>query len=254
MMRAEVLKLFGRRLYLVMVGILAVLVAITAFFLLVLAQISPDLADEGVPLITKPDAYIIGVQQVVSQTWFPLILAVIVLGGELASTVWATGLTRESSKVRHVTARVLVLTAASWLAMALGIGGWSLVTALAADGAGSPSITDWLSVAWKVGAIQLAWTSIGIGFVAMLRAVGPAIGAAIAISFGEGLLSLWDTYERVSLTVGSLAIFGDFGFGGPFADLMPGAGVSVLHSAAIILGWTTLGLLLTWWGMQRRDA
>ena len=71
-------------------------------------------------MLTKPDAFLIGAQQVVGQTWFPMILAVVLIGADLSSTVWATSLTRDSSKPAHIGARLLVIRVASWVAMLLG--------------------------------------------------------------------------------------------------------------------------------------
>ena len=78
LVHAEYLKLSRRKLYYTMVLILAALVGLLAFFLLVFPRIAPEFA-EGVPLLEKPEAYVFGAQQVASQTWFPLILAVIML-------------------------------------------------------------------------------------------------------------------------------------------------------------------------------
>lgn len=252
LLHAEYLKLSRRRLYLVMVLILAALVGLLAFFLLVFAQIAPELAQE-VPVLEKPEAYLLGAQQVAGQTWFPLILAVVMLGSEFGSTVWATALTRNSRRLSQITARFVILTAASWLAIALGILGWALVTLIAAPGEGGPSTEDWLSLVWKVAFIELAWTAIGLGAVAQLRSVGPAIGAALALYFVDPLLGLWGPYENISLSAASNALFG-VSLGGGFGDFVPGAGLSLPHAVAIMLGWTAVGFFLTWWGLHRRDA
>lgn len=252
LIHAEYLKLSRRRLYPVMVAILGVLVAGTAFFLLIFGQIAPELAGD-VPTLAKPEAYSIGAQQVAGQTWFPLILAVVLLGAELSTTVWATALTRDARKPIHIAARLLVLLAASWLAMLVATGGWALITVLAAEGSGNLEVAEWFGIVWRLGAIQLAWISLGMGAVAMLRSVGPAIGAALAFSFAESILSLWDTYENVSLSAASTGLF-DVGFGGAFSGLIPGGDLSTGHAVAIVAGWTLVGLVLTWWGLQRRDA
>jgi hypothetical protein len=254
LLRAEVVKLTGRKLYPVMVVILGALVALTAFFLLIFGQINEGAVEEGLPLVMKPEAYIFGVQQVIGQTWFPLILAVVVLGGELASTIWATSLTRESSKAKHIGARLLIFTVASWIGMGIGIAFWSVITALFAEGEGTLSVVEWLDVAWKTGVTQVAWVALGLGFVALLRSVGPAIGAVLAISFGESLLALWQPYQNVSLTGASTAIFGNVGMPDVVAEMFGFNSVTLLHAMLIIAGWTALGLLLTWWGLNRRDA
>jgi hypothetical protein len=252
LVHAEYLKISRRKLYPVMVLILGFLVALTAFFLLIFGQLAPDLA-EDVPVLTKPEAYLIGAQQVTSQTWFPLILAVVLIGADLSSTVWATSLTRDPSKPAHIGARILVVSVASWLAMLLGIVGWAVVVLIASPGEGGPSITQWLDVVWKVGLIQVAWTALGLGAIAVLRSVGPAIGAAIAFSFVETILALWAPYQNVSLSAATTGLF-DVDIGGAMGPFIPGGDLSQIHAVAIILGWTLVGLGLTWWGLQRRDA
>ncbi len=254
LIKAEVVKLTGRKLFPTMVLILAAFTALAAFFLMVFGQINEAAVSEGLPLITKPEAYILGIQQVIGQTWFPLILAVVVLGGELASTIWATGLTRESSKAKHVTARLAVLTVASWLGMLIAIGVWALITALLAEGSGGLDPGGWLEVVAKTGLTQVAWVGLGLGFVSLLRSMGPAIGAVLALSFGEGLLGLWRPYQNVSLTGASTSIFGSVRIPGAGGDIFGTGSIGVWHSVAIIAGWTGLGLLLTWWGLTRRDA
>jgi hypothetical protein len=235
-----------------MVLILAALVGLLAFFLLIFPRIAPDFA-EGVPLLEKPEAYVFGAQQVAGQTWFPLILAVVMLGSEFGSTVWATALTRDPRRTTQISARFVVLTVASLLAIAAGIAGWAVVTALAVPGEGVPATSEWLALIWKVALIELAWTAIGLGAVAMLRSVGPAIGAALALYFVDPILGLWGPWENVSLSAATNALFGVDVAGG-FGALVPGADLAVPHAVGIVLGWTIVGLALTWWGLHRRDA
>ncbi|MGH8916329.1 MAG: hypothetical protein ACRDZM_17665 [Acidimicrobiia bacterium] len=252
LLHAEYLKLSRRRLYLVMLLILAALVGLLAFFLLIFARIAPEIA-EDVPQLLKPEAYVFGAQQVAGQTWFPLILAVVMLGSEFGSTVWATALTRDSRRVNQIAARFGVLTVASWVAIALGIVGWAVVTLIAVSGEGGPSAADWLGLAWKVGLIEMAWTAIGLGAVAQLRSVGPAIGAALALYFIDPILGLWGPWENVSLSAATTALF-QIEIDGGFGAFIPGSGLSLGQAVAIVLGWTALGFVLTWWGLQRRDA
>jgi hypothetical protein len=252
LVHAEYLKISRRKLYPVMVLILGFLVGLLAFILLIFRKIAPELAQE-IPVLTKPDAFLVGAQQVVGQTWFPMILAVVLIGADLASTVWATSLTRNPSKPGHIGARLLVITVASWVAMLLGIAGWAVVTAIVADGEGGPTAVDWLDVVWKVGMIQVAWVALAMGAIAMLRSVGPAIGAVIAFSFAESILAIWAPYQNVSLSAATNALF-DVDIGGSFGAFNPGGDLSQPHALVIIAGWTLLGLGLTWWGLQRRDA
>jgi hypothetical protein len=252
LVHAEYLKLSRRKLYPVMLLIFFLLLALTAFFLIVFGQIAPDLADE-VPVLSKPSAYTVGAQQVAGQTWFPMILAVVILGGEMGSTVWATSLTREPSVIRHVLARLGVLTTASILAFLLGLAVWALIAFFGAPGDGGPEPAEWLGLAWRLGLVALVWTSLGLAAVALLRSVGPAIGAVLAFSFLESILALWDPYEKISATAASTGLFGAV-VEGPLGGFIPGADLSTLHAVAILVGWAILGLGLTWWGLHRRDA
>lgn len=253
LIRAETTKLTGRKLYPVMVLILVAFTALAGFFLLIFGQINTTAAEEGLPVLEKPEAYLLGIQQVVGQTWFPLILAVVVLGGELATTVWATTLTRESRKTHHISARLLVFTVASWIGMLLGIGLWAALTSLFAEGSGGPTGGEWVEIVWKTGFTQVAWVALGLGFISLLRSIGPAIGAVLALSFGEGFLVLWRPYSNISLTGATTGIFGAVPVPG-LGELFSSSANTVLHSVVIVLGWSALGLLLTWWGLNRRDA
>ena len=100
LVRAELVKLLRRKAYFLMVAILGVLVAMMAFFTVVFPRIAPDAA-EGLAPMPKPDGYLIAAQQVIGQTWFPLILAAMMLGTEISSSFWATSLTREARRLRR---------------------------------------------------------------------------------------------------------------------------------------------------------
>ena len=172
---------------------------------------------------------------------------------EFGSTVWATALTRDPRRVSQISARFVVLAFASLLAITAGIAGWSIVTAIAVPGEGGPSVDEWLSLVWKVGLIELAWTAIGLGAVAQLPIGRAAIGAALALYFIDPILGLWGPWEnRVPVR----------GHQRPFPDrhrrrvrcIRPGTDLSLSHAVTVMLGWTALGLFLTWWGLHRRDA
>lgn len=252
LVHAEYLKITKRKLYPTMLAILGFFTVISAFILLLFAKIAPDLAGD-LPTVDKPLAYSFGAQQIAGQTWFPLILAVVMLGGELSTTVWATSLTRDSRRTGHVLSRLLVFGVASWLAFLVGTAIWAGIAYFAADGSGGPSVGEWLGLVGKIGVISFAWTSLGLGTVAALRSMGPAIGAVLAFSFLETFLSLWDPYANVSLTAGTNALF-DVSLGGIAGAFLPGGDISVAHAVAIVLGWVVVGLGLTWWGLWRRDA
>lgn len=254
LVHAEYLKLSRRKLYPTMVVILAVLVGLIAFIFLIFGQLLPDLA-EDLPVLEKPEAYIFGAQQVAGQTWFPLVLAVVMLGGEFGNTVWATALTRDSRRLNQISSRFVVLLIASWVAFILGIIGWAIVVFFVSPGTGGLDVVGWLEVTWKVGLIALAWTSVGLAAVALLRSVGPAIGAALAISFIDPLLGLWGPYENVSISASTTALFPVLPAGSAgFESLIPGADLSTTHAILVMIGWSLAGFVLTWWGLQRRDA
>lgn len=252
LLRAEFRKISRRKLFSGMTLILLVFVGLGAFFLIVFPQIAPDFA-EGLPIMEKPQVYEVGAQQAMTQTWFPLILAVVLMGSELATTVWATSLTRDSRKANQVFARVLTYTVATLLAFLIAFALWVVLALFASPGEGFMGGSDLVGLAWKGAVIALAWSALGVGAVSLLRSVGPAIGAGIAVYFAESFLALWDPWENVSLTAATTGLF-DVDFGGGFAGLVPGVGLPLWHMLAILAGWTALGLGLAWWGLRRRDA
>ncbi len=252
LLHAEYLKLSRRKLYPIMLGALVALTLMLGFFFIVFAQNFPDLA-EGVPLVPRPFAYIFGAQQVATQTWFPMILGVVLLGSELASTVWATSLTRNPSKLRHVSARLTMFTLASWLAYVVGTGVFAVMTTIWGIGSGGPTPLEWLDLAWRLGAVALVWTALGLAAVALIRSVGPAIGVGIGFLFLDQIIGFWATYQNISLFMASNALFGHF-VDGPLSDVFPGSGISSGHALAVLAGWTALAFFLTWLGLSRRDA
>jgi hypothetical protein len=245
---AEVIKTFKRRTFWVLTIVLFLLTAFLAgiFFFL------PRVVDEGFPIIAKPDAYLFGAAQVLGQTWFPLILATMSLAGELATSAWATALTRNSRRGQHLIARLIVSTTSSSLAMVLAIGLFAVVTFFFATGEGTPSLEEWLGVAWKALLIQFTWVAIGLMFSAWLRSVGPAIGAALAFSFIEGLLVLWSGWRRVSLSLATSSILGELdvsGFGQILGELPE------FRTALLTIGaWAVGATILAWAGLRFRDA
>ncbi len=253
LLRAEYRKISRRKLFPVMTLLLVVFVGLGAFFLIVFGEIAPEVA-EDLPVLAKPEVYEVGAQQAATQFWFPLILAVVLLGGELGSTVWATSLTRDSRKPAQILARFGTYSVATVLAFLIAFGFWVVLAVSFAPGEGFMEAGDLFGVVWKSLLIAIAWTSLGTAAVAVLRSVGPAIGAGLAIYFAESFLALWGPWENVSLTAASTALFVvDFG-GGGFAGLVPGTGLEAWHRLTIIAVWTVVGLGLTWWGLQRRDA
>jgi hypothetical protein len=252
LVRAEYRKISRRKLFPGMTIVLLVFVGLGAFFLIVFGEVAPDLA-EDLPVLEKPVVYTVGAQQAMTQTWFPLILAVVLLGGELATTVWATSLTRESRKTRQVLTRLSTYTVASLVAFLVAFAFWIVIALIFSPGEGFMEGDELVGVVWKGAVISLAWCSLGTGAVALLRSVGPAIGAGLAVYFAESFLALWDPWENVSLTAATTGLF-NVDFGGGFAGFVPGAGLPLWHQLAILAGWTALGLALTWWGLQRRDA
>ena len=255
LLHAEYLKVSRRKLYPIMLGLLVFLMAFIAVLFYVLLPALPEEAGGGAPLPEIPEAYIFGAQQVAGQAWwFAVILATAILGGEVASTVWATSLTRDSRKLNHVSTRFLVFSIASWIAFVLGTAVFALITFFTAEGSGSPETSEWLGLVWKFLIIAGAWTSIGLGAVGMTRSIVVAMGIALGISFVDSIVAPFvEIYESISLTAATNAIF-EVGGDGPLSGFIPGGDMSLMHSLAIMAGWIVLGLGFTWWGLHRRDA
>lgn len=247
--KAELIKLLKRRTFYVLVLVLAILTGLLAaiFFLLPRA-----VETAGVPVIAKPDAYVFGAQQVLGQTWFPIILSTMFLAGELATSAWATALTRNARRWQHLVARLLTTTVASWVAMLAAIGGFAVVALVLAEGTGSLGLDEWWAIAWKALLVVFTWVALGMAASAWLRAVGPAIGATLAFSFAEGILALWDGWRNISLSIHTSALLGSLDFGG-FGGILgeqPGFGKAL----AVVLGWCILSIGAAYAGLRYRDA
>ena len=247
--RAELIKLFKRRTFYVLVVVLAVLTGLLAaiFFLLPRAVESAD-----IPVIQKPGAYVFGAQQVLGQTWFPIILSTMFLAGELATSAWATALTRNARRWQHLIARLVTTTGASWLAIITAIAGFGLVAFFLAEGTGALGASEWWAIAWKALLVVFTWVALGMAASAWLRAVGPAIGATLAFSFAEGILALWEGWRNVSLSVHTSALLGALdvgGFGGLLGDT-PSFG----RALVVILGWCVGAIVAAFAGLHYRDA
>lgn len=252
LLHAEYRKITRRMVFPIMTLVLVVFVVLGAFFLIIFGEVAPDAA-EGLPVLEKPEVYNVGASYSATQTWFPLILSVVLLGGELSTTVWATSLTRESRKLRQVLARFSTYSLGTLIAYLVAFVFWVVLALIFAPGEGFMDGQDLVGVVWKSALIAIAWTALGTAAVSLLRSVGPAIGAGLAIYFAESVLALWGPWENVSLTAASTALF-QVEVGGAFGGFVPGVGIPLWHQLTIIAGWTLLGLGLTWWGLQRRDA
>lgn len=254
LLRAESIKLTKRWLYWLMILVLAALVGTVAVVFLLLPRVAPG-AIEGMPVVEKPDIYILGAQQVLGQTWFPLILAVVLLGGEVSTSVWAAQLTFEARRWMHLVAKLVVITIAAWIAVLAAIGGWSLVALVFAKGSGALPAATWWDMVWKTGITELTWVAIGLGVVALVRSTGIAIGVTLAFTFAESLLSLWKPFRAVALNVNTSAMLGNLGSldVGGFGGIM-GGNIPFARAVVVVLAWTVVGFVLAFAGLQLRDA
>ena len=254
LLKAEWLKLSRRWVFRIMTVVLLVVTAMSAVILLVVPEVAPD-AIEGLPQLARGDATIVGVQTVLGQTWFPLILAVVMFGAEVTGTAWAAALTREARRLRHVVARLVVLSAAAWVAALVAIAGWELLAASYTTGPAAYGAGDWLALVWKAALVQATWVALGLGAVALVRSTGVAIGIAVAYSFTEGLLALWRPFGEIALSSASNSLIGQ-----TVADVSGGFGVSgadpmvFAQAVAVVIAWALVGLALTWAGVNRREA
>jgi hypothetical protein len=249
LVKAELIKTFKRRTFWVLLVVLAVLTGLLAFVFFFV----PRLVDQGFPLISKPDAYTFGAQQVLGQPWFPLILAVMALAGELATSTWATALTRNARRGQHLAARLVTTTSAAWGAMLAAVFGFGVVAFFFASGSGFLSAGEVWDIIWKTAFVMFSWVSLGLAASAWFRSVGPAIGAVLAFSFGESILSLWEGWRQVSLSTHVSALLGDLSQLGDFGSIL-GDPPSFEKALVVVAAWGVGATLAAWAGLQLRDA
>jgi hypothetical protein len=250
LLKAELIKTFKRRTFWVLTIVLVLLTGFLAGIFYLLPRVIDD--QGGLFEIQKPAAYIFGAGQVMGQTWFPLILATMALAGELATSAWSTTLTRNSRRGQHLVARLLTSTAAAWLAVLLAIVVFSIATFFLAEGTGELDAAAWWDIVWKALLVQFTWVALGLAFSAWLRSVGPAIGAALAFTFVEGLLILWEGFRQVSLSIHTSALLGSLSVGG-FGQIL-GDLPSFRRGLIVVLSWSVIGVLIAWAGLKLRDA
>lgn len=251
---AEAIKLRRRWVARVLTLVFVGLVALTAIVLLVVPKVAPEAIPE-LPSFNVRDGVILGIQQVVGQTWFPLILTVVMLGSEFKTSAWAAAVTRESRRVRHVAARWIAFGSTASLVGLAAIAGWTAVTFATSDGALGFSALDWLGVVWKVALVQFTWVAFGLAAIGFLRSTGVAIGLALAYSFLEGVLALWDPFAHIALANASTALIGTVE-----SDVSAGFGVSFTlemsftHALVVVVGWAIGTASLAWLALVRKDA
>ncbi|MGH9891776.1 MAG: hypothetical protein ACREA0_07310 [bacterium] len=251
LIRAELVKTFKRRTFWVLTIVLTLLTGFLAGIFYLLPRVIDDQGG-GFFEVAKPGAYIFGAGQVMGQTWFPLILATMALAGELATSAWSTTLTRNSRRGQHLVARLFTTTLSAWLAVLFAIGVFSIATFFLASGSGELDAAEWWDIAWKALLVQFTWVGVGLAFSSWLRSVGPAIGAALAFSFVEGILILWEDFREVSLSIHTSALLGSLSVGGfgQFLSDLP----TFRRGLIVVLGWSILGVLISWAGLKLRDA
>ncbi len=254
LLQAESIKLLKRRLYWIMGLVLAALVGLTALLFLLLPRVVDPSELEGFPVVEKPEIYLFGVQQVVGQTWFPVILAVVLLAAELSGSTWMANLTREARRGAHLAAKAVVVTVSSWVVMVAAVAGWAVLSWLLAEGEGGPAPTEWLGVVAKLAVVQLAWVALGLAVAAALRSTAVAVGVAVAFSFSEGLLALWRPYRRVSLSQNSSFLFGETPLGGIQVSFGDATEVTFIAALTVVGVWTIASLLAGWLSLRWRDA
>jgi hypothetical protein len=254
LLAAEWVKLSRRWVLRVLALILVALCGLTGFIFLILPDLVPDVAQE-LPILDRRDALILGIQTVLGQTWFPLILAVVMLGSEVTTSAWGASLTRESRRGRHVGAKLGVMLGGAWLVVLVVIGLWVAGATVFSEGESGFSTSDWIGVVWKSGLAQVTWLALGMGAVAWIRSTGFAIGIVIVYSFGEGILALWKPFQRISLSTAQNALFGEIS-----ADISGGIGVGFTdpmtfsRAVLVVAMWTVVGAALAYTGLRYRDA
>jgi len=253
LIRAEIIKLIHRKLYWVLSTVLLALVGLLVFVMLVLPKLVPQDV-QGLTLPVASDAIKLGVQQILGQSWFPLILAVVALGTDVSRTIWASSLTRDARRWAHLIARLLVFWPAVLLTSLVLVLVWTVAASILVGGSVGMGVAGWLALVWKAALIELAWVAIGLFAIAVFRSTGIAIGVALAFSFIEGLLRFWSAYRPISLSGASASLLGGFGAAEsePLTRLL-GTGMSQAQAVAVLVGWSAVMLAGAWAGLRYRD-
>ncbi|HEY5578411.1 MAG TPA: hypothetical protein VIL12_01840 [Acidimicrobiia bacterium] len=251
LLRAEGIKVTGRKLVWVLAGIVVVLSAIGAFFQFAAADLIdvPDLQLLEVP--RKPEAFLYGFSNAAGSSWLPVILGAVLLGTEFGKGTWAISLTWESRRWRHLLAKLVALSTAATALALVGVVIWAVFAAGLAEGDGAPSLFELIGAATKLAYIEVVWVAFGLAAAALVRSTGLAVGLALGFTFVEQLLFILPSYQRLSISGATTGIFGlelPAIVGQPLA--VPGVGASVL----ILAGWGVVSGFAAWAALTYRDA
>ncbi len=251
LIRAESLKLFKRAPFWVMLAVLLFFVGVSGLVLVAGPRLLPDVFGE-IPEVPREQLFTLGLQTTLGQTWFPGLLAAVMVGGEVGTSIWPAALTLEARRWWHVLAKLVVLTVGAILAVVVAMAVWAAMIVVIVEGAGGPSASEWLSILWKSVVIQLTWVALGIGAVGLFRSIGPAVGTVIGISILESFLALWPPWQNVSISLNQTALLGDVanlggGLGPAFGE------ISVARAAVVVLAWAVVALLAAITGLAARD-
>lgn len=244
---AESRKLFRRLPFWIMLGVLVFFVGITAVFLIVLPRVASDTFGD-LPDIPPSVMFTLGLQTALGQTWFPAILAAVMVGGEVGGPVWSSALTLESRRWMHVLAKLIVLTLGAMLAFVVAMVLWVTIVALFVEDGQGP--TGLGAVLWKSAVIQLTWVALGIGSVGLFQSMGPAIGVIIGLNVGESLLSIWEPWQLISLSTNQAAVLGDIVTPGGLGAV---ADIPIGRAAGVVLAWAGVAIVLAVVGLAVRD-
>ncbi len=247
---AEWIKATKRKLPWVLGLISLALSGLSTTFTLVLADLLEGAEEVIVPAPTKPEAYVTALQSAAGNTWVPIVLTTVIVAGEYAKGTWPVALTWNSSRVRHLTAKFLVMTAISAVIILLTAILTLSITAVLARGDGFLGIDEIGVIVAKVLLVQVAWVAISMLGSVLFRSAALAVGLTLGFSLTEQILGLVPVYRRVSLNNAVTGLFGQFDFQGIFPIYVPDPPIA----AAILGGWTAFAVALTLTIGTTRDA
>lgn len=251
LLSAERVKLTNRRLPWVLGGILVLLTIVGAFFQFLAVEIFDDPSLTALDVPEQPEAYLYGFLNAAGSTWVPVILAVVMLGGEFSRGTWAVSLTWESRRWLQLVARLVVIGLGAVVLGLIGVVVWGVFAAVFADGSGLPQLGDIVLATIKLGYVQFVWVAVGLAAAALIRSTGLAVGLAVGLTFVEQLLAIWPAYQDFSIGSASSGLFG------LELPVVVGSAVGLpdpTRSAAILLVWGAISLGVAWASLQYRDA
>lgn len=245
LIRVEMRKILKRRFSWIMLGVLLLISGLSA--LLVATQIDFTISGSSSGGVTGSDEYIFGFDNLRLHFWYPLVIAVVIMGGDVASGALAAGLTRVPNRLTHLWSRILVYGSTVWIDLMVALGLWFLIIKIFEPEVPFISAGEFMAGFWRFGFTTFFWVILTVATVAVMRSTGGAVGAVMGFWIFELFVTAtWEAFQRFSVSQNTALL--------NLASEFDSSQNSVPEAVLALSGWMVAFLIIGIFGMYARDV